>query len=206
MERDPSTTLAADWEISAELHAIDQGRVAHNIDGPSMFFPRDIDPQRLYDELRSVARAYLSRESATATFQPTSLIHEALIRLNRSGKVPAWTNPREFFALAAVCMQRVLVEHARAKKAAKRCPDAVRGGVPASGPAAAGENGRMVDVIAVAEALERLECLDLRAATLVRLRFFAGLTVSETAQVLGVSVATAENDWRVARAWLAGHL
>lgn len=170
------------------------------------FYPGEIDPQRLYDELRAVARAFLSHESAAATFQPTSLIHEALIRLNRGGKAPAWSSPREFFALAAVCMQRVLVEHARAKKAAKRCPNAALCGAPEPGPSPGSEAGHTVDVIAVAEALAKLEALDERAATLVRLRFFAGLTVGETAQVLGVSVATAENDWRVARAWLAGHL
>jgi len=157
---------------------------------------------RVYDELRALADAYMRRERAGHTLQPTALVHEAFLRLLRlpPGSVQ---NRIHFFALAAQAMRRILADHARRHRAAKRGGGAVRvplelveGGAPA---APAGDDVAADDLDA---ALEDLAKLDERQARVVELRFFGGLSIEETAEVLAVSTATVKRDWLVARAWL----
>ena len=157
---------------------------------------------RVYDELRALADAYMRRERAGHTLQPTALVHEAFLRLLRlpPGSVQ---NRIHFFALAAQAMRRILADHARRHRAAKRGGGAVRvplelveGGAPAT---PAGDDVAADDLDA---ALEDLAKLDERQARVVELRFFGGLSIEETAEVLAVSTATVKRDWLVARAWL----
>jgi len=157
---------------------------------------------RVYDELRALADAYMRRERAGHTLQPTALVHEAFLRLLRlpPGSVQ---NRVHFFALAAQAMRRILADHARRHRAAKRGGSAVRvplelveGGAPAT---PAGDDVAADDLDA---ALEDLAKLDERQARVVELRFFGGLSIEETAEVLAVSSATVKRDWLVARAWL----
>jgi len=152
----------------------------------------------VYDELRQLARRYLSRERPNHTLQPTALVHEAWFRLSGRGAGP-WRDESHFFATAALAMRRILIDHARRRQADKR------GG----GRAIAGLDMEKLGVavgddylLALDEALVRLAKFDERQAKVVELRFFAGLTVPEVAEVLGWSRATVERDWRVARAWL----
>ena len=150
----------------------------------------------VYAELRRRADRYLQREDPGHTLQPTGLVHEAYLRL--SAQNPGWKNRIQFFAVASQMMRRILVDHARARRAAKR-PDRTIQVALGEEP---GSDSREVDVIALDEALEELAKADARTAQLVDLRFFGGLTQEEVASVLGVSLATANRDWRVARAWL----
>jgi RNA polymerase sigma factor (TIGR02999 family) len=156
----------------------------------------------VYDELRRVARAYLRRERPGQTLQATGLVHEAYLRLMKERHVE-WQNRAHFCAIAASSMRQILVERARARKAAKR------GGAWAKLSlheelAAAPDTG--VDVEALDQALERLAARDPDQARLVELRYFGGLTIEETAGVLGVSPATVKRSWMVARAWLKKEL
>jgi RNA polymerase sigma factor (TIGR02999 family) len=150
----------------------------------------------VYAELRRRADRYLRRENSGHTLQPTDLVHEAYLRL--SAQNPGWKNRVQFFAVASQMMRRILVDHARARRAAKR-PDRT---IQVTFGEAPGRDPREVDIIALEEALEELAKADARTAQLVDLRFFGGLTQEEAASVLGISLATANRDWRVARAWL----
>ncbi|HEY3243125.1 MAG TPA: sigma-70 family RNA polymerase sigma factor [Phycisphaerae bacterium] len=153
----------------------------------------------VYDELRAVAASLLAGERAGHTLQPTALVHEAYLRLvgeTRSN----WQGRAHFLAVAANAMRRILVNHARDRRAAKR-----GGGewhkvslTAVDTPAPEQE----VDLVALDDALQRLEKMDERLCRVVELRFFGGLTVPETAQVLAVSDRTVELDWRMARSWL----
>jgi RNA polymerase sigma-70 factor (ECF subfamily) len=160
----------------------------------------------LYSELRSLAGSFFRGQAASHTLQPTALVHEAWMRLaDRDGSE---VNDRShFLALAATAMRHILVDHARAKSAAKRGGDRERvmvesqwGGLePAGGSDPA-------DVVALDDALSRLAELDPRQAKIVEMRVFAGMTVDETAEALGVSPRTVDLDWRMARAWLSREL
>lgn len=160
----------------------------------------------LYSELRSLAGSFFRGQAAAHTLQPTALVHEAWMRLaDRDGSE---VNDRShFLALAATAMRHILVDHARAKSAAKRGGDRERvmvesqwGGLePAGGSDPA-------DVVALDDALSRLAELDPRQAKIVEMRVFAGMTVDETAEALGVSPRTVDLDWRMARAWLSREL
>ena len=152
------------------------------------------------DELRRLARAYMRREREGHTLEPTALVNEAYIRLVDQHDV-RWASRGHFFAIAAQAMRRVLVDHARGHGAAKRGGGAER--VTLSG-IAAGEAERVdVDVLWLHEALERLARLDERQARVVELRYFAGMSVEEVAEVLGISPATVKREWSTARLWLA---
>ena len=153
----------------------------------------------VYDELRKLAAAKLSREKPGQTLQATGLVHEAYVRLVDPDKVRNWDSRGHFFAAAAEAIRRILIEQARRK----------------AGPKAGGSHRRVRlteatiaieapdwDLLDLDEALDRLEEEDARAAKLVKLRFFAGLTRREAAQALGVSIATADNDWAYAKGWL----
>ena len=154
----------------------------------------------VYDELRRIAARYISRERPGQTLQATALVNEAYLRL-AAERPRDFANKTHFLAIAALSMRQILVQRARARKAAKR------GGAPhritlddrnidqAHLPAD-------VDVLALDEALSKLATLDREQAQIVELRYFAGLTVEETADVLGSSPATVKSHWAMARAWL----
>lgn len=154
-----------------------------------------------YDALRGLAAAYLHRERADHTLQPTALVHEAYLKLASPDR--QWRSRAHFQATAANAMRQILVDHARARAAQKRGGDWVR--VTLSGAAAATE-ALDVDVLALDEALRHLATLDERKARVVELRFFGGLTTAEAAEEVGVSPKTAEADWYFARAWLRDRL
>ena len=156
----------------------------------------------VYDELRRQAGNYVRRKRSGDAQQATSLVHEAFMRLASAREVD-WQDRRHFLAVAARTMRRVLVDAARARAASKRGADAEHLPLPSD---LAGVGAPLVDVIALDEALERLGKLDERKVQVVELRFFAGLTVPETAQVLQVAPDTVARDWRMARAWLRREL
>jgi RNA polymerase sigma factor (TIGR02999 family) len=152
----------------------------------------------VYAELRRRARAQLARERGAHTLQPTALVHEAFLRLvdQRGAR---WQNRAQFYAVAAQVMRRILVDHARARAAAKRGGDAVRVALEAVEESGASPE---VDILALHQTLERLAAQDERQARVVELRYFGGLSVEETAEVLGVAEITVKRDWAMARAWL----
>jgi RNA polymerase sigma factor (TIGR02999 family) len=157
----------------------------------------------VYDELRKLAAAKLASERPGQTLQATALVHEAYLRLvGQEEGVPSWDNRGHFFAAAAEAMRRILVEQARRKKSRRRGGDRVRldldqNDLPLDFDAT--EAGR---ILAVHEALTELEAESPRKAQLVKLRFFAGMTLEEAAGVLDVAVPTAKRDWAAARVWL----
>jgi RNA polymerase sigma factor (TIGR02999 family) len=153
----------------------------------------------VYEELRKLAAANLIREKPGQTLQPTALVHEAYLRLVDGNDAQHWNSRGHFFGAAAEAMRRILVDQARHKRSNRHGGNCQRIELTAVEPAAP-EN--QVDILALDEALDKLGARDPRAAEVVKLRFFAGLTVSEAATILGVSVATAENDWAYAKSWL----
>ena len=155
----------------------------------------------VYTELRRLAARRLAQERTGQTLEPTALVHEAYVRLVGQANVQRFSGRGHFFAAAAEAMRRILVENARRKLTAKAGGGRLRvelGGAQPAAPAA--PDG--LDLLALDEALKKLEQAEPRRAELVKLRFFAGLTNDQAAHVLGVSSATAENDWAYARAWL----
>ena len=152
----------------------------------------------VYEELRSLAQHYLRRERPNHTLQTTALIHEAYLKLVDQRAVQ-WQNRAHFFGVAAQLMRRVLVDYARQRAADKR-----GGGVdllPLEDSMAIGVSNQ-IDMIAVDDALNRLATVDPDQVRLVELRFFGGLTIEETAEVLGWSSGSVKREWTVARAWL----
>jgi RNA polymerase sigma factor (TIGR02999 family) len=166
---------------------------------------RDAEDQLLplvYDELRRLAASYMRRENAGHTLQATALVHEAYLQLVDQTRV-TWQNRAHFFGVAARLMRRILVDHARARNAAKRGG----GGQKLTLQEAVGLLGnRDVELEALDDALTDLARLDPQQSRIVELRFFGGLTVEETAEVLGTSPSTIEREWRTARAWLHSQL
>lgn len=153
----------------------------------------------VYGELRRRAAGYLRRERPGHTLQPTALVHETYLKL--VGHPGPWRNRSQFFGVASNLMRRILVDHARRRRAAKR--DAIHVVLDeAVQPAAEHE----VDLVRLDEALSALSALDARQGRVVELRYFGGLTLEEAAEVLGVSTATVKRDWTVARAWLFDRL
>ena len=156
----------------------------------------------VYSELRSLAANYLRRERSSHTLQPTALVHEAYLRLVDQNQV-RWQNRAHFFGVAAQMMRRILVDHARGHNAEKR-----GGEIP---KLSLDENvdvtdERATDLIALDDALTALAALDEQKSRIVELRFFGGLSVEETAEVLGVSAPTVKRQWRMAKAWLYGQV
>lgn len=154
----------------------------------------------VYDELRKLASTKLAHEKPGQTLQATALVHEAYIRLVESEQARPWDNRRHFFAAAAEAMRRILIERARKKQSLKGGGGRQRVALEASEasllPMACD------DLLALDEAIQKLEQRDPRKAEVVKLRFFAGLTTAQAAKSLAVSVSTAENDWAYARCWL----
>jgi RNA polymerase sigma factor (TIGR02999 family) len=165
----------------------------------------------VYAELRRQARLALRREGAGHTLQPTALVHEAWLRLGDQHDAQ-WESRTQFFAIAAQTMRRVLLDHARMRQAAKRGGGAVQvtlGGADRARHGAAPDEASSldaVDVIALDDALARLAVIDPQKARLVDLRYFAGLSIPEAAEVLGVSTATVGRERAVARMWLRREL
>jgi RNA polymerase sigma factor (TIGR02999 family) len=153
----------------------------------------------VYAECRRIAARQLGRERGDHTLNPTALVHELYLRLVDQRRA-TWRSRGHFFSIAARLMRRVLVDHARARQAWKR--DASRMLLPLELAVGEGEDARIADVLAVDEALRRLARQDPEQQQLVELRFFAGLSVEETAEVLGRSPRTVKREWRLAKAWL----
>lgn len=166
---------------------------------------REGDPQALqalmplvYDELRRLANYYLQRERGNHTLQSTALVHEAYLRL-AGQNAPQWQNRAHFFGIAAHLMRQILVEYARGHSAAKRGGSACKLTLDEALVLAPQVD---VDVVALDRALTELSELDAQQGRIVELRFFGGLTVEDTSEVLGISPATVKRDWTTARAWL----
>ena len=161
----------------------------------------------VYDELRRIASSKLSRETPGQTLQTTALVHEAYMRLMpkdrdekpAGGAASSWDSRGHFFAAAAESMRRILVDAARKKKRLKRGGDFKRVDLDDAQPSG---DEKEIDLIALDEALDRLERSSPDKATVVKLRYFAGLTLEETADALNISVPTVHRHWRYARAWL----
>lgn len=152
----------------------------------------------VYDEMRRLARSYLRRERPDHTLQSTALVHEAYLRLTGNA-APEWQNRAHFFGIAANVMREILVEHARSRNTSKRGGEAVK--------LAIGEVNELVarpdlDILALDDALKDLAKIDAQQCRVVELRFFAGLSIEETAEVLGISISTVKRDWNTARIWL----
>lgn len=157
----------------------------------------------VYDQLRSLARAKLAREAPGHTLQPTALVHEAYVRVAGEHD-PGWSNRGHFFGAAAQAMRRILVDQARHKKRQKRGGDRQR--EPLVESQLAIELPGNDDLVAIDEALGRLESEDPRKGQIVNLRYFVGMTTQETAEALGISVSTVEREWRYCRRWLYAEL
>jgi RNA polymerase sigma factor (TIGR02999 family) len=151
----------------------------------------------VYDELRRLARYYLQRERAEHTLQSTALVHEAYLRLVDQNV--DWQSRAHFFGIAAQMMRRILVDHARSRNAAKR-GDGLK--VTLDEKMALAE-AQSLDVLALDSALAELSKLDAQQGKVVELRFFAGLSIEETAEAMSISVATVKREWAMAKAWLS---
>jgi RNA polymerase sigma factor (TIGR02999 family) len=153
----------------------------------------------VYDELRKLAAQKLAHEQPGQTLQATALVHEAYLRLVDREKSQQWNSRGHFFAAAAEAIRRILIEQARRKTSAKAGGKRRRVDLASIEPVIPGPR---LDLLALDEALSQFEKTDARAAAVVKLRFFAGLTMPEAAEALGISLATAENDWAYAKCCL----
>lgn len=157
----------------------------------------------VYADLRRLAGGYMQREAAGHALQPTALVHEAYVRLIDQKQVK-WRNRAHFFGVAAGMMRRILVDAARRRRAEKRGGGWERVTLTGDEAAASGQAG--VDVLALHEALERLAAFDPQQERIVEARYFGGLTIEETAEVVGISPATVVREWTIAKAWLRADL
>ena len=157
----------------------------------------------VYDELRQLAARKLAEEKPGQTLQPTALVHEAYLRLVDVEQAQHWNSRGHFFAAAAEAMRRILVEAARRHRAAKRGAGCERVELPDC-PDDTSED--QLDLLALDEALQKLEDQHPAKARVVKLRFFAGCSLEQTAELLGISRATAQRHWAYARAWLFGQM
>ena len=158
----------------------------------------------VYDELRKLASQKMAAEKSGQTLQATALVHEAYLRLTDVDVVQTWDSRGHFFAAAAEAMRRILIESARKKATAKHGGCVFRQQIDADALATADCGG--VDLLELNEAIERLTLVDPQAAQVVKLRYFAGLTIPEAAEILGVSPRTVDSCWAYAKAWLLNEL
>jgi RNA polymerase sigma factor (TIGR02999 family) len=158
----------------------------------------------VYDELRKLAAARMADEAPGQTLQPTALVHEAYLRLIGPAEEVRWENRGHFFAAAAEAMRRILVDDARRKQAGKRGGGMHRVDLDAAAPAAPPDDSAADNLLALDEALRQFEAEEPLRARLVKLRYFAGLSIPEAAAALDISVATAKRHWVYARSWLYG--
>ena len=180
-----------DGEITLLLQRIEQG----DPDAPARLMPL------VYDELRRLAAARMARETLDQTLQPTALVHEVWLRLG-GDQQPSWANRAHYFGAAAEAMRRILIDHARRKRAARHGGDLAKISADATGFDLAAPAGANEEILLVNDALDAFAAHDPRKAELVKLKYFAGLTLEEAAEVLGTSHRTAKRDWAYARAWL----
>jgi RNA polymerase sigma factor (TIGR02999 family) len=158
----------------------------------------------IYGELRQFANRYLRRERSDHTLQPTALVHEAYLKLVDQKNV-RWQNRAHFFGVAANMMRRILVDHARKHTADKRGGEAEK--LPLEEEIlVVSSDEKSMELLALDEALENLAKIDEQKSRIVELRYFGGLSVEETAEVLGVSPITVKRQWRMAKAWLFGQI
>ena len=153
----------------------------------------------VYQELRQLAASRMAREQPGQTLDATGLVHEAYVRLVDSEQLPNWNSRGHFFGAAAEAMRRIMIERARHKKSIKAGGKLQRQDVEIVDPE---KRENQLDVLALDEALQKLAIRDPRKVELVKLRFFAGMTIEQAATVLGISTSTADNDWAYARSWL----
>lgn len=151
----------------------------------------------VYQELKQMARRYLRAESAAHTLQATALVHDAYMRLVDQTRV-SWQNRAHFFAIASEMLRRILVDYARARHRQKRGGGMIRVTLHDVHPA----KGDDLDLLELDEALTRLKEIDPKQVKIIELRYFAGLSIEETADIVGVSTATVKREWSMARAWL----
>lgn len=177
-----------DTDVTSLLHA----HAAGERDALEQLLPR------VYDELRRIAEARLRRERPGHTLGPTDIVHEAYLKLVPLPEID-WQSRAHFFAIASRAMRNVLVDHAVRRRTAKRGGGAQA--VTLDDNAAAAELP-LDEILALSQALERLEAVDARHARVVECRYFGGLSLDETAEALGISAATVSRDWTFARAWL----
>ncbi len=152
----------------------------------------------VYEELRHLARHYLSMERPDHTLQSTALVHEAFVRLVGQ-KPPEWKSRKHFYGVAARLMRQILVDHARSHRAEKRGGHALKLGL---NEGLAGKEPKGLDILALDDALNQLAQLNPQHSQIVELRFFSGLSIDDTSEVLGISPATVKRNWTTARAWL----
>ena len=157
----------------------------------------------VYDELRKLAAARLAQEKPGQTLQATALVHDAYIRLVDVEKAQHWNSRGHFFSAAAEAMRRILVDNAKRKKSAKRGGQVERVELDEDQIVAP---SRSIDLIALDEVLNALAAIDSRKADLVKLLYFAGLTIRQAAEALGISESTADADWAYAKSWLRVHM
>ncbi len=153
----------------------------------------------VYDELRRQARRYLQKERLGHTLQTTALVHEAYLKLNKQKNV-SWESRSHFFAIAATMMRRILIDYAKTKHRVRR--GGVHSDLPLETALTISASETDFDLLALDEALDRLAAKEAQLAKVVELRFFSGLDVVETAEVLGISESTVKRDWQMAKAWL----
>jgi RNA polymerase sigma factor (TIGR02999 family) len=187
-------------DITGILSAIEQG----DLHAAEQLLPL------VYDELRKLAAQKMAQEKSGQTLQPTALVHEAYLRLVAKGDASArrdahWDNRGHFFSAAAEAMRRILVENARRKQRLRHAGGLRKQPLQENEPAIASPVDA-IDLLALNEALDRLEAAAPRRARLVKLRYFAGLTLPEVAAMLGIGQSTAESDWTYAKAWLKREL
>lgn len=152
----------------------------------------------VYGELRALARHYLRMERPDHTLQSAALVHEAFVRLVGQ-KPPEWKDRKHFYGVAARLMRQILVDHARGHRAEKRGGHAVKLGV---NEGLLGKETPGLDILALDDSLDRLAQLNPQQSQIVELRFFSGLSIEDTSEVLGISPATVKRHWTTARAWL----
>ena len=160
----------------------------------------------IYDELRKLAALKMAQEKPGHTLQATALVHEAYLRVVGTGQDQHWDNRRHFFAAAAEAMRRILIEQARRKQTARAGGAFDRVPLDDDAPVLAPDGEPLENLLALDEALRELEALDPVKAQLVKLRYFTGASLEETAQLLDISPATAKRYWVFARSWLFGKL
>jgi RNA polymerase sigma factor (TIGR02999 family) len=194
----PAGELATPRRGGYHVRMNDLTRVLSAIEGGDPQAAEQLLPL-LYDDLRQLAAQRMARESPGQTLTATALVHEAYLRLVGGDTAQPWNSRGHFFGAAAEAMRRILVERARHKNTLKAGGDLRRQELSDIQPAVGGPD---LDLLALNEALTNLEGRNKRQADLVKLRFFAGLTIEEAAEALGVSTSTAENDWFYARSWL----
>jgi RNA polymerase sigma factor (TIGR02999 family) len=153
----------------------------------------------VYNELRRQAHRYLQKERVGHTLQTTALVHEAYLKLNKQKNI-SWESRSHFFAIAATMMRRILIDYAKTKHRARR--GGVKSDLPLENALTISTNETDFDLLALDEALDRLAEKEAHLAKIVELKFFSGLDVVETAEVLGVSESTVKRDWQMAKAWL----